>query len=464
VIVPDGRLTTAPIGGLIDGGGHYLLERYTVSYLNSWRELENNWYGQSKSSPPVVVADPDFDLTIGAPGAQAKRQLSPFVKWDAFAGEAQDVAKVLRVPPDRVLVGKMASEALVRSIVAPEILHFVTHSIPNLNWKVPVDGWNLFEFPQPLAVENPFLQSLIALAGANRVQTGVEDGLLTGLEVESLHLNGTRLVVLSSCQSGQGTPLDGQGVLGLRAAFSVAGAEGLVMSLWPVDDEAGRIFMRFFYSHIESGPVEALRAAQLEMMKEPRYAQPFYWAGYVYSGSRRPWQMQTFSSGDAAAPEESFTTPNCFQMSARQSAGGITHVDVIRVTLGGVVRQSQSSPTQVTYEMRDPGSDIEDRVSMSVGDGPPILDPLNSRTASQMRWPMTITVEKDPEKSGVLIQMGTPSRLSVTLQGRQDLFASLDIPEALPPLSSYTQATVSKGSDKLVIDSIGFCSDGPAQQ
>jgi hypothetical protein len=50
----------------------------------------------------------------------------------------------------------------------------------------------------------------------------------------------------------------------LRAAFSMAGALGVVMSLWPVDDQAGRRFMQFFYSHLDAGPAEAVRLAQLE--------------------------------------------------------------------------------------------------------------------------------------------------------------------------------------------------------
>lgn len=286
-IAPDGKLTTAPLSALIDEQGHHVFESRSILYMGSWRDITSSVYrGSMPSSPPAIIANPDFDLSLSpASAATLAPSRAIFKSLPGAEAEASDVALALKVPNDRVLTGKTALQSTINSLHSPETLHFATHSVPHFKWKPPASAFHSYEFPQPLDTQYPLLQSMIALAGANRAQSIDADGLLTGLDVSSLHLQGTNLVVLSSCESGQGTLLDGQGVQGLRAAFTMAGARATVMTLWPVDDVAGRRFMQFFYAHLSASPAEAVRLAQLDMIAKSEYKNPFYWSGYVVSGS-----------------------------------------------------------------------------------------------------------------------------------------------------------------------------------
>jgi CHAT domain-containing protein len=114
--------------------------------------------------------------------------------------------------------------------------------------------------------------------------------IITAEEVADLDLAGTHLVVLSACQTALGEAQGGEGVLGLRRAFVLAGAENLVMSLWAVPDVATKDLLTDFYKRYLSGesPAQALRAAQLEFLTQARAsgkrANPYYWGAFVHTG------------------------------------------------------------------------------------------------------------------------------------------------------------------------------------
>ena len=135
-------------------------------------------------------------------------------------------------------------------------------------------------------VENPLLRSGLALAGANMRRSGEDDGILTALEAAGLNLWGTKLVVLSACDTGVGEVKNGEGVYGLRRALVLAGAETQMMSLWPVSDEGTRDLMIGYYKALQAGQGrgEALRQVQLQMLAHPDRRHPFYWASFIQSG------------------------------------------------------------------------------------------------------------------------------------------------------------------------------------
>ncbi|NER85460.1 MAG: CHAT domain-containing protein, partial [Leptolyngbya sp. SIO1D8] len=172
---------------------------------------------------------------------------------------------------------------------APQLLHIATHGLfledtPRREVVGETPG-DTYEVP----IENPLLRAMLALEGFNTRSSGEEDGILTALEAASLNLEGTQLVVLSACETGQGDVANGEGVYGLRRAFALAGAESLMMSLWKVEDEGTQDLMVRYYENLLEGVgrSEALRQVQLEMIHSDDYAHPYYWAAFVLTGDWR---------------------------------------------------------------------------------------------------------------------------------------------------------------------------------
>jgi hypothetical protein len=136
-----------------------------------------------------------------------------------------------------VLTGARAAESALKQAAAPRLVHIATHGffleadIPTQPPETDRRGINL-----NVRIENPLLRSGLALAGANLRTDKGDDGILTAMEATGLNLWGTKLVTLSACDTGVGEVKNGEGVSGLRRAFVLAGAETLVMSLWPVSD------------------------------------------------------------------------------------------------------------------------------------------------------------------------------------------------------------------------------------
>jgi CHAT domain/SPOR domain len=135
-------------------------------------------------------------------------------------------------------------------------------------------------------VKNPLLRSGLALSGANEGKSGADDGLLTALEVAGLDLWGTKLAVLSACDTGLGEIKRGEGVQGLRRALVLAGSESQVISLWAIPDKLGKEIITPYYQALRRGEgrAEGLRQVQLQMLRSRDRRHPFYWAAFIQSG------------------------------------------------------------------------------------------------------------------------------------------------------------------------------------
>ena len=138
--------------------------------------------------------------------------------------------------------------------------------------------------------ENPLVRCSIALAGANHAlqitNAVAEDGLLTGLEASLLNLQGTELVILSACDTGSGEVRIGEGVMSLRRAFRIAGAETVLASHWKISDKATTQLMTEFMRRWRAGEPrgKAWREAQLSLLRSKDFSSPYFWSAFTLTG------------------------------------------------------------------------------------------------------------------------------------------------------------------------------------
>ncbi|KST67994.1 CHAT domain-containing protein [Mastigocoleus testarum] len=330
LISPDSNLNLIPFEALVDEKNQYLVENYTFTYLTSGRDLirlknqspngesPNGESANQKSTnqTSIIIADPNFSRpgeTVAInPTTEPKPELKPnnnsqnpdrkpsikvsqsnFPPLPGTRKEAEAIAPLLNVEP---LLGRKATEAAVKQVQAPKVLHIATHGFFETNPQTELDRQTL--------TDNPLLLSGLVLAGLRELKSGAEDenGILTALETSSLNLLGTELVVLSACDTGQGQVTNGEGIYSLRRALVIAGSESQVISLWKVEDNATKNLMTNYYQQLldpkaKTGRSEALRQTQLKMLRgaisqkenlpKKQYEHPYYWAAFIPSGDWR---------------------------------------------------------------------------------------------------------------------------------------------------------------------------------
>ncbi|MEZ4961426.1 MAG: CHAT domain-containing protein [Saprospiraceae bacterium] len=172
---------------------------------------------------------------------------------------------------------------------SPTILHIATHGFffpdpAQRKERIPDFGGNT---SIPLS-EHPLMRSGLLLAGANQAWKkgkpfpGREDGILTAYEIAQVNLTGTKLAVLSACETGLGDIQGTEGVMGLQRSLKMAGVEKLIVSLWQIPDKESAVFMERFYTQWLSEGKEIRDAFyETQQWMRKRYKDPFVWAGFV---------------------------------------------------------------------------------------------------------------------------------------------------------------------------------------
>ena len=318
-VVPDGALHLVSFAALPTAASQYLVETGPViHYLSAERDLVRDGNGlaggagacsrwavqpSTNSGRAPVASEASFRGTRSACRDFQSMQFDPLpaslrevdevmTLWNQAHGAGTEAAR---------LTGTDASEAAFKAEAGGRrVLHLATHGF-FLGGRCASGLDRSEEYPTGtsarIARENPLLLSGLILAGANHrnvARPDGEDGVLTAEEVAALNLNGVEWAVLSGCDTGVGEVRAGEGVFGLRRAFHVAGARTVIMSLWPVEDQATVRWMTALYEGRfmkKLSTVDAVREAGLAVLRERRAtglsAHPFYWAAFVGAGDWR---------------------------------------------------------------------------------------------------------------------------------------------------------------------------------
>lgn len=275
VIVADDVLHLLPFETLVTEKSDppaWLIEDYSISYIPSFsslRELKRRGKTGPRPKDLLAFGNPAYgDLENPLAKADATEEtfqsdVGTFPKLKYSGREVRSVSTMFKAAKADIFQGEDASEDRLKALdlSAYRILHFATHGV--------IDD------------QKPVRSSIIlALDSDPR-----EDGLLQMREIFKLKLNAD-LITLSSCRTGLGQFIRGEGVESLNRAFFYAGASSVLMSLWSVNDEATFRLMERFYHHLRGSEkvMLALRNAKLEISRSEAMSHPFYWAGFVITG------------------------------------------------------------------------------------------------------------------------------------------------------------------------------------
>ena len=291
LLSPDSALNLIPFEALVDENNQYLVENYQITYLSSGRDLLRQKEKFASQQQPLIIADPLYNQTGQKVTLNPKSTRSinladsVFLPLEGTKAEAEAIKKLL--PQATVLTQAQATENALKQIKKPNILHIATHGFFLESTKNKDEG----ERNSSLQIDdNPLLRSGLVFAGVKVSQSAGDDGVLSALEATNLNLVGTKLVVLSACDTGNGDISTGEGVYGLRRALVIAGSESQLISLWKVSDKETKDLMIAYYQRLKNGEgrSEALRQTQLAMLKSKDQNHPFYWASFIPSGDSSP--------------------------------------------------------------------------------------------------------------------------------------------------------------------------------
>jgi CHAT domain-containing protein len=299
VIVSDGALQYVPFSALPSPRRpnvplvleHEIVNLPSASVLAQVRQSRNN-----RAQPPrelAVLADPVFNASdervTGSNPAVRTSSSSTFKRLDRAAadlsllrGEKPDFGRLLYSRQESQTIAAIAGRrrtmqaldfnasratAMSPRLAQYRIVHFATHGL--------VDS------------KHPEFSGLV-LSLVND-HGHAQDGFLSLEDIYNLKLP-VDLVVLSSCETGLGKEISGEGLIGLTRGFMYAGASTVVASLWSVDDLAtSQLMARFYHAmeHDQMAPAAAMRKAQIEMWRHKAWHPPYYWAAFQVQGDWR---------------------------------------------------------------------------------------------------------------------------------------------------------------------------------
>ncbi|MFN6496720.1 MAG: CHAT domain-containing protein [Nostoc sp. DedQUE01] len=244
VFILDGALRNVPIAALYDGN-NYLVEKYSIALTPGLELLGPRPLRQSKLK------------TLAAGLTEARHGFS------SLPNVSDELKTIESEVPSEVLLNQTFTSAALRKQIDSvpfSVVHLATHGQFSSN----ADETFVLAWDKPIKINE--LKDLLR----SREQTTPEP---------------IELLVLSACETAEG---DKRAALGLAGVAIQAGARSTLASLWSLDDESGARLVGQFYKELATKQVtkaEALRQAQLSLLKDPDYRHPVHWAAYVLLGN-----------------------------------------------------------------------------------------------------------------------------------------------------------------------------------
>lgn len=247
-IITDGVLWGLPFQALIGPDGRYFVEDHALFYAPSLTFV--SWYGRHKQR-----SEPGERTLLAVAGS-------------GLVDAGIEVHRIASLFPSRetlVLTGARATESRFKQESGRfRILHLATHGT--------------FEDAAPMF-------SHIDLA-----PDASDDGVLEAREIAKLDLHAD-LAILSSCESARGPYRMGEGMVGISWALLTAGCPRAVLTQWKIASASSRDLMIDFHRRLAAqraltgrAAADALRDAQIEMLKRSAFAHPFYWSAFILIG------------------------------------------------------------------------------------------------------------------------------------------------------------------------------------
>jgi CHAT domain-containing protein len=300
--IPFGMLVTRDPAGKSLGETDWLIKSHAVTVLPSIYSLRTMRTAAAVPSAPksmIGFADPVFSRTAQASARQSRvlamRSLTSFasgtqidtqslreylVQLPGTRAEVQTIGKVLGAETSDLVLGLDATEAKVKQSRLDQyrIVYFATHGL--------VAG-ELERFSRTRS------EPALALTFPDKA-SDLDDGLLQATEISALKLNAD-WVVLSACNTAASDVVGAEALAGLARAFLYAGARSLVVSHWPVADDATAKLMTALFAVAKDEPnlshAEAMQKAMLSLIGSSdrsasgiAEAHPALWAPFIVVG------------------------------------------------------------------------------------------------------------------------------------------------------------------------------------
>jgi CHAT domain-containing protein len=272
VLIPDGIINLLPFEAFVTADSvptqadysllPYLLYNYSFNYAYSARLYVMQQKIKSFKTDKVLAYAPEYgNVYIKKSGA--KNNVSDSLSYALFDSK-DEVESVVKIFGGKSVTGKKATKKYFKQHASDgKILHLAMHTV--VNDLYPMNSYLAFGFSNDTSqTENLNID-----------------------EIYNLDLH-SPLVVLSSCNTGSGKLIKGEGAISISRGFVYAGCPSMVTTLWSIADLNSSRLMKLFYKNLKSNEKidKALEEAKIQYIEnsDQLNSHPFYWAGYIQSG------------------------------------------------------------------------------------------------------------------------------------------------------------------------------------